>query len=92
MNQPLKALILARVKKFIASHLLQTFTSKKHNNSQGVFLTMIGFVTLGHLCAKKVAKGDKPIMVGKTPCELLCSFEVKVCNKWLATYELLGPS
>ena len=23
-------------------------------------------------------------MVGKTPCELLCSFEVKVCNKWLA--------
>ena len=89
MNQPLKALISARAKKFIANHLLQTFTSKEHNNSQGVFPTMIGFVTLGHLlfiedCAKKVAKGDKPIMVGKTPYELLCSFEVKVCNKWLA--------
>ena len=46
MNQPLKALISAWAKKFIASHLLQTFTSKEHNNSQGVFPTMIGFVTL----------------------------------------------
>ena len=50
---------------------------------------MIGFVTLGHLfCTisykQKVANGDKPNMVGKTPCELLYSFEVKVCNKWLA--------
>ena len=64
MNQPLKALISARVKKFIANHLLQTFTSKEYSNSQGVFPTMIGFVTLGYLlfigdCAKKVAKGDK---------------------------------
>ena len=64
MNQPLKALISARAKKFIANHLLQTFTSKEHNNSQGVFPTMIGFVTLGHLfCTisykQKVAKGDK---------------------------------
>ena len=31
----------------------------------------------------------KPIMVGKTPCELLCSFEVKVYNK-LVSYEILG--
>ena len=88
MNQPLKALISARAKKFIANHLLQTFTSKEHNNSQGVFPTTIGFVTLGHLlfigdCAKKIAKGYKPIMIGKTTYELY-SFEVKVCNKWLA--------
>ena len=48
MNQPLKALISAWAKKFIGhlGHLLQTFTSKEHNNSQGVFPTMIGFVTL----------------------------------------------
>ena len=44
--------------------MLLTFTSKAHNNLQGVFPTMIGFVTLGHLLfigdqAKKVAKGDK---------------------------------
>ena len=50
---------------------------------------MIGFVTLGHLFAqspinKRWPRVTKPIMVGKTPYELLCSFEVKVCNKWLA--------
>ena len=48
--------------------MLLTFTSKAHNNLQGVFPTMIGFVTLGHLFVsicisykqlKKVAKGDK---------------------------------
>ena len=44
--------------------MLLTFTSKAHNNLQGVFPTMIGFVILGHLLfigdqAKKVAKGDK---------------------------------
>ena len=27
----------------------------------------------------------KPIMVGKTPCKLLCAFEVKVCNKYLGS-------
>ena len=47
MNQQLKALISARAKKFIPSQL--TFTSKAHNNLQGVFPTIIGFVTLGHL-------------------------------------------
>ena len=61
MNQQLKALISVRAKKFIPSHL---FVSKAHNNLQGVFPTMIGFVNLGHLLfigdqAKKVAKGDK---------------------------------
>ena len=53
-NQRLKALISAKAKKFIASeptYLLQTFTSKAHNNLQGVFPTMIGIVTLGHLFA-----------------------------------------
>ena len=60
MNQQLEALISARAKKFIASQLFVT----PHNNLHGVFPTMIGFVTLGHLLftgdhAKKVAKGDK---------------------------------
>ena len=66
MNQQLKALISVKAKKFIylAIYLLLTFTSKSHNNLQGVFPTMIGFVTLGHLLfigdqAKKVAEGDK---------------------------------
>ena len=51
MNQQLKALISARAKKIIpiANNLLLTFTSKAHNNLQGAFPTMIGFVTLGHL-------------------------------------------
>ena len=65
MNQRPKALISARAKKFTPSQKFVTnFYSKAHNNLQGVFPTMIGFVTLGHLfClgdyAKKVAKGDK---------------------------------
>ena len=32
----------------------------------------------------------KPIMVGKTPCKLLCAFEVKVSNKLLARYNFLA--
>ena len=69
-----------------AIYLLLTFTSKAHNNIQGVFPTMIGFVTLGHLLfiadqAKRWPRVTKPIMVGKTPCILLCTFEVKVSNK-----------
>ena len=65
----------------------QTFTSKAHNNLQGVFPTMIGFVTFDHLlfigdCAKRVAKVTKPIMIEKTP---LCAFEVKDWNKQLRT-------
>ena len=54
---------------------------------QGVFPTMIGFVTLGHLFVyrgsgkKRWPSVTKPIMVGKTPCKLLCTFEVKVSNK-----------
>ena len=80
-----------------ANNLLLTFTSKAHNNLQGVFPTMIGFVTLGHLFLhdplnKRWPRVTKPIMVGKTPCKLLCAFEVKVSNKLLAGYKLLGPS
>ena len=78
-----KALISVRAKKFIsiANYLLLTFTSKAH---KGVFPTMIG------LSPKQ--KVTKPIMVGKTPCKLLCAFEVKVSNKKLARYKLLGPN
>ena len=84
MDQRSKALISARAKKFIPSQ--QFVTSKAHNNLQGVFPTMIGFVTLGHLlfrgsCKKRWLRVTKPIMVGKTPCKLLCAFEVKVSNK-----------
>ena len=92
MNQRPKDLISARAKKFIPSQLFVTitFTSKAHNNLQGVFPTMIGFVTLGYLFAigddaKRWPRVTKPIMVGKTPCKLLCAFEVKVIvtNSWL---------
>ena len=40
---------------------------------------------------KRWPRVTKPIMVGKTPCKLLCAFEVKVSNKLLARYKLLGP-
>ena len=85
MNQQPKALISVRAKKFISSQLFVT-NSKVHNNLQGVFPTMIGFVTLGHLLfigdqEKRWSRVTKPIMVGKTPSKLLCTFEVKVSNK-----------
>ena len=38
---------------------------------------------------KRWPRVTKPIMVGKTPCKLLCAFEVKVSNKLLARYKLL---
>ena len=49
---------------YSAIYLLQTFTSKAHNNLQGVFPITIGFDTFGHHLligdhAKKVAKDDK---------------------------------
>ena len=62
MNQQPKALISVRAKKFISSQLFVTipFTSKAHNNLQGVFPTMIGFVNLGHLLFRESCKkGDK---------------------------------
>ena len=39
------------------------FTLMTHNSSQGIFTTMIGFVTWPFV--------TKPIMVVKIPCELL---------------------
>ena len=85
---------------YLANNLLLTFTSKAHNILQGVFPTMIGFVTLAwppflhDSLNKRWPRVTKPIMVGKTPCKLLCAFEVKVSNKLLAIYryKLLGPS
>ena len=64
MNQQLKALNLLGPRSLhLANYLLLTFTSKAHDNLQGVFPTMIGFFTLGHLLfrgsCKKAAKGDK---------------------------------
>ena len=66
MSQQLKDLISAVGPRslYITNYLLQTFTSKAHNNLQGIFPTMIGYVTLGHLscmipCKQKVAKGVK---------------------------------
>ena len=62
MSQRPKALISARAKKFIPSQLFVTitFTSKAHNNLQGVFpaLSPLATFCLGYH-AKKVAKGDK---------------------------------
>ena len=49
MNQELEAQTSARAYSLLANYLLQTFTSKAQKNLQGVFLTMIGFVTLGNL-------------------------------------------
>ena len=52
------------------------FTLMTHNSSQGIFTTMIGFVTWPpfHLKGGQVTK---PIMVVKIPCELLCVIKVK---------------
>ena len=38
---------------------------------------------------KRWPRVTKPIMVGKTPCKLLCAFEVKVNNKLLAGINFL---
>ena len=78
---------------YLANNLLLTFTSKAHKN----------FPNHDWLCHpwppflhdplnKRWPRVTKPIMVGKTPCKLLCAFEVKVSNKLLARYKLLGPS
>ena len=81
-------------KKFIASeptYLLQTFTSKAHSNLQGVFPPRLAlshlatFLQLFRDDAKRWPRVTTPIMVGKTPCKLLCAFEVKVCNKYVGS-------
>ena len=50
------------------------------------------FIPSQQFVKKRWPRVTKPIMVGKTPCKLLCVFEVKVSNKLLARYKLLGPS
>ena len=90
MNQPLKALISARAKKFIAKPFITNFYFK------GTQQFTVCFPNHDWLChpwppfvyrrlrKKRWPRVTKPIVVGKTHCELLRSFEVKVCNKWLA--------
>ena len=55
------------------------FTLITHNSSQGIFTTMIGFVTWPPFCTHHLKGGQvtKPIMVVKIPCELLCVIKVK---------------
>ena len=48
------------------------FTLMTHSSSQGIFTTMIGFVTW-----PPFDQVTKPIMVVKIPCELLCVIKVK---------------
>ena len=45
MNQRLKALISSKAKKFSWLFMKNPFTLMTHNSSQGIFTTMIGFVT-----------------------------------------------
>ena len=90
MNQRPKALISARAKKFIPSQLFVTnFYFKGIQQFTGCFPN---HDLLCHPWPPFWPRVTKPIMVGKTPCKLLCDFEVKVSNKLLARYKFLGPS
>ena len=56
------------------------FTLMTHHNSQGIFTTMIGFVTWPPFCTIHYLKGGqvtKSIIVVKIPCEQLCVIKVK---------------
>ena len=101
MNQRPKALISARAKKFIPSQLFvinfyfkgtQQFTGCFPNHDWLCHPWPRGLLSRGSCKKGGHARVTKPIMVGKTPCKLLCAFEVKVNNKLLARYKLLGPS
>ena len=70
MNQQPKALISVRAKKFISSQLFIT---------NFYFKGTLQFT--GRFPNHDWLRVTKPIMVGKTPCKLLCAFEVKVSNK-----------
>ena len=52
------------------------FTLITHNSSQGIFTTMIGFVTWPPFRSKG-GQVTKPVMVVKIPRELLCVIKVK---------------
>ena len=56
------------------------------NFIHGFFSIMIGFITcyILEMIQKRLPRVTKPIMTGKTPRKLLCAFEGKDFNKWLA--------
>ena len=89
MNQQPKALISARAKKFIPSQQFVTnFYFKGTQQFTGCFpnhdwLCHPWPPFLHDPLNKRWPRVTKPIMVGKTPCKLLCAFEVKVTNCWL---------
>ena len=97
MNQQPKALISARAKKCIPSQQFVTnFYFKGTQQFTGCFpkhdwLCHPWPPFLYDPLNKRWPRVTKPIIVGKTPCKLLCAFEVKVSNKLLARYKLLGP-
>ena len=97
-NQRLKALISAKSKKFIASeptYLLQTFTSKAHNNLQDACFPNHDWrchpwPPFCIISSKQLQKGGQgwqhQSWLGKhASCKLLCAFEVKVCNKYVGS-------
>ena len=91
-NQRLKALISVRAKKFIPS---QQFVINIYFKGTQQFTGC--FPNHDWLCHPwppfvSWPRVTKPIMVGKTPCKLLCAFEVNISNKLLARYKLLGPN
>ena len=75
MNPRPKSLISARAKKFIRTYSQQLFTNFYFKGTQQFLHDPLN---------KRWPSVTKPIMVGKTPCKLLCAFEVKVSNKLLA--------
>ena len=86
-SQQPKALISVRAKKFISSQLFitnfyfkgtQQFTGRFPNHD---WLCHPWPRFLHDPLNKRWPRVTKPIMVGKTPCKLLCAFEVKVSNK-----------
>ena len=69
-----------------------------YNSLQGIFTTMIGFVTWppyknkGHLIKDDSAKGGqvtKPIIVVKMPCKQVCHSSKRILNKMFNFLALL---
>ena len=67
---------------------------KLHNSLQGIFITMIGFVTWPPLQKMMVQKGGqvtKPIIAVKMPCKLLYVIQERISNflisKFLVAYQ-----
>ena len=51
-----------------------------YNSLQGIFTTMIGFVTWPPYKVQKGGQVTKPIIVVKMPCKLLYVIQVKGCS------------